>query len=93
MPTAKAVFESMFASGRSADEIVAAEGLAQIDDEAALVAIVRTVIADNPDAVEQIRKGKQATVGFLVGQVMRAAKGKANPKLANALVMRELGNG
>jgi aspartyl-tRNA(Asn)/glutamyl-tRNA(Gln) amidotransferase subunit B len=93
MPTAKAVFETMFASGRSADEIVAAEGLAQIDDEAALVAIVRTVIADNPDAVEQIRKGKQATVGFLVGQVMRAAKGKANPKLANALVTRELGNG
>ncbi len=91
--TAKAVFETMFASGRSADEIVQAEGLAQVNDEDALIAIVRAVIAENPDAVEQVRKGKQATVGFLVGQVMKAARGKANPKLATALVMRELGHG
>jgi aspartyl-tRNA(Asn)/glutamyl-tRNA(Gln) amidotransferase subunit B len=90
VPTAKAVFEKMFATGRPADDIVKAEGLAQIDDEGALVEIVRTVLAENADAVEQVRKGKQAAVGFLVGQVMRAARGKANPKLANALLTKEL---
>ncbi len=89
-PTAKDVFQKMFATGAAPEAIVEAEGLAQIGDEAALVEIIRTVLAAEADAVAQYRKGKQATFGFLVGQVMRAAKGKANPKLANALLKREL---
>jgi len=88
---AKDVFARMYESGRSAEAIVAAEGLAQIDDETALLAIVRDVVAKHQDAVAQYRAGKQATFGFLVGQVMKGSGGKANPKLANQLLRRELG--
>jgi aspartyl-tRNA(Asn)/glutamyl-tRNA(Gln) amidotransferase subunit B len=87
---AKDVFGKMFDSGRTADEIVAADGLAQIGDEGALLAIVHDVISRNADAVEQYRAGKNQTFGFLVGQVMKGSGGKANPKLANSLLKREL---
>jgi len=87
---AKDVFGKMYESGRSAGEIVAAEGLAQVGDESALLEIIRGVIAANPDAVAQYRAGKMQTFGFLVGQVMKASKGKANPKLANELLKKEL---
>jgi aspartyl-tRNA(Asn)/glutamyl-tRNA(Gln) amidotransferase subunit B len=90
---AKDVFAKMYDSGRSADDIVTAEGLAQIGDEAAVVAIVRDVMAKNEDAVAQYRAGKSQTFGFLVGQVMKGSSGKANPKLANQLLKRELENG
>jgi aspartyl-tRNA(Asn)/glutamyl-tRNA(Gln) amidotransferase subunit B len=80
----------MYNSGRSADEIVAADGLAQIDDETALLALVQDVISRYSDAVAQYRAGKNATFGFLVGQVMKGSGGKANPKLANQLLKREL---
>ncbi len=86
----KDVFARMFDSGRSADEIVQAEGLAQIGDESALLTIVRDVIGRNADAVTQYRAGKNQTFGFLVGQVMKGSKGKANPKMANDLLKREL---
>jgi len=88
--TAKDVFVKMYDSGRSADEIVAAEGLAQMDDESALHAIVRDVIAGNPDAIAQVRAGKNNAFGFLVGQVMKQSGGKANPRIANQLLKREL---
>jgi aspartyl-tRNA(Asn)/glutamyl-tRNA(Gln) amidotransferase subunit B len=87
----KDVFGKMFDSGRTADEIVAADGLAQIGDEGALLAIVKDVIARNADAAAQYRAGKMQTFGFLVGQVMKGSGGKANPKLANDLLKRELG--
>jgi aspartyl-tRNA(Asn)/glutamyl-tRNA(Gln) amidotransferase subunit B len=87
---AKDVFAKMLESGRSADEIVQAEGLAQIGDESAIVSAIRDVLARNADAAAQYRAGKQQTFGFLVGQVMKATKGKANPKLANELLKREL---
>jgi aspartyl-tRNA(Asn)/glutamyl-tRNA(Gln) amidotransferase subunit B len=89
---AKDVFAKMFDSGRSADDIVRADGLAQIGDESALLAIVREVIGRNSDAVTQYRAGKSQTFGFLVGQVMKGSKGKANPKIANDLLKRELDN-
>jgi aspartyl-tRNA(Asn)/glutamyl-tRNA(Gln) amidotransferase subunit B len=89
----KDVFAKMYDSGRSAREIVAAEGLAQIGDESALLEIIRAVIAANGDAVAQYRAGKMQTFGFLVGQVMKGSQGKANPKLANELLRRELGAG
>jgi aspartyl-tRNA(Asn)/glutamyl-tRNA(Gln) amidotransferase subunit B len=87
---AKDVFAKMYDTGRSADEIVAAEGLAQNSDEGALLAIVRDVIARNAAAAAQYRAGQQKTFGFLVGQVMKGSGGKANPKLANELLKREL---
>jgi len=86
----KAVFEKMYDSGRSADEIVGAEGLAQIGDEGALMTSVASVIQANQDAVAQYRSGKTGTFGFLVGQVMKATDGKANPRLVNDLLRREL---
>jgi aspartyl-tRNA(Asn)/glutamyl-tRNA(Gln) amidotransferase subunit B len=89
-PIAKEVFEKMFASGASAEAIVAAEGLARIDDERAIEAAVREVIAAHGAAVAQYRAGKQQTFGFLVGQAMKATKGKANPALVNALMRRLL---
>ena len=73
---AKDVFAKMYDSGRSADEIVEAEGLAQIGDESALLDIIRGVIAANADAVAQYRAGKMQTFGFLVGQVMKGSKGQ-----------------
>jgi aspartyl-tRNA(Asn)/glutamyl-tRNA(Gln) amidotransferase subunit B len=87
---AKDVFAKMYDSGRSAEDIVAADGLAQIDDETALLALVHDVIARHGDAVAQYRAGKNATFGFLVGQVMKGSGGKANPKLASQLLKREL---
>ena len=87
---AKDVFAKMYESGRSAEDVVAAEGLGQIDDEGALLALVQRVMAANTDAVAQYRAGKNATFGFLVGQVMKGSGGKANPKLANQLLRREL---
>ena len=88
---AKPVFEKMYTSGRTADEIVAAEGLAQVDDEGAVLTAVRDVIEKNTETVAQYRGGRVQTFGFLVGQVMKASGGKANPKLVKALLERELG--
>jgi aspartyl-tRNA(Asn)/glutamyl-tRNA(Gln) amidotransferase subunit B len=84
------VFETMIATGRPADAIVAAEGLARIDDESAIASAVRQVIEANADAVAQYRAGKQQTFGFLVGQVMKATRGKANPARVNELMRRLL---
>jgi aspartyl-tRNA(Asn)/glutamyl-tRNA(Gln) amidotransferase subunit B len=87
---AKEVFAKMYDTGRSAEDIVAAEGLAQNSDEGALLGIIRDVIARNADAAAQYRAGQQKIFGFLVGQVMKGSGGKANPKLANELLKREL---
>jgi aspartyl-tRNA(Asn)/glutamyl-tRNA(Gln) amidotransferase subunit B len=86
----KSVLEKMYDTGRSAEDIVAADGLAQIGDEGAILSNVRAVIDAHQDAVAQIRSGKTGTFGFLVGQVMKATGGKANPKLVNELLRREL---
>ena len=87
---AKGVFEKMMAGGGDAAAIVAAEGLTQIDDESQIVGIIADVMTQNADAVANYRAGKTATFGFIVGQVMKAAKGKANPKRVNDLLKRAL---
>ena len=87
---AKDVFAKMYDSGRTAEDVVATDGLAQIGDESALLSIVRDVIGRHAVAVVQYRAGKTATFGFLVGQVMKASGGKANPTLVNELLRREL---
>jgi aspartyl-tRNA(Asn)/glutamyl-tRNA(Gln) amidotransferase subunit B len=87
---AKDVFEKMFSSGRTATAIVDAEGLAQIDDESQLVAAIAEVLAANADAIAQFRAGKSNAFGFLVGQVMKATAGKANPRRVNELLKKAL---
>jgi aspartyl-tRNA(Asn)/glutamyl-tRNA(Gln) amidotransferase subunit B len=87
---AKDVFAKMYESGRAPDEIVATDGLAQVSDESALIAMVEGVVATNPDAIAQVRAGKNNAFGFLVGQVMKRSGGRANPKLVNELLRRVL---
>jgi aspartyl-tRNA(Asn)/glutamyl-tRNA(Gln) amidotransferase subunit B len=87
---AKDVFEKMLRSDRTAQDIVAGEGLTQIDDESLIAGRIVEVVTANQDAVAQYRAGKTATFGFLVGQVMKATGGKANPKRVNELLRRAL---
>lgn len=87
---AKSVFEQMVNSPETAADIVRREGLAQIDDDRAILAMINQVFAQHADAVAGYRAGKTATFGFLVGQVMRAAGGQANPKRVNELLRRAL---
>ena len=87
---AKTVFEKMFETGRSADDIARSEGLTQISDTDAVSAAVEQAIADNPDPVRDYLGGKQQAMGFLVGQVMKATRGQANPRMASQLVKEKL---
>ncbi|MFD3262011.1 Asp-tRNA(Asn)/Glu-tRNA(Gln) amidotransferase subunit GatB [Paenibacillus lentus] len=84
---AKTVFKEMLQSGKLPQQIVEEQGLVQISDEGAILAIVNEVIADNPASVEDYKAGKEKAIGFLVGQVMKRSKGKANPGLVNKLLV------
>ena len=88
---AKDVFEKMWGTGKRAQAIVDAEGLGQIGDESALEGIVSAVVEANPDAVAQIQAGRNNVFGFLVGLVMKASGGRANPKVVTALLRRRIG--
>jgi aspartyl-tRNA(Asn)/glutamyl-tRNA(Gln) amidotransferase subunit B len=90
-PVAKDVFEKMYGSGRRAAEIVSAEGLAKIDDQSAIDRIVAEVLEGHAATVAEYRAGKTKTFGFLVGQVMKATAGKADPARVNESVRRVLG--
>jgi aspartyl-tRNA(Asn)/glutamyl-tRNA(Gln) amidotransferase subunit B len=87
-PVTREVFEKMYRTGQSAAEIVERDGLARIDDESAIRSAVQAVLDANPGAVAQVRAGKQQTLGFLVGQVMKATRGKANAALVNEMLRR-----
>jgi aspartyl-tRNA(Asn)/glutamyl-tRNA(Gln) amidotransferase subunit B len=87
---AKDVFQKMVVSGEHAGAIVAREGLTQLADEPALAAVIDQVIARNPKAIEDFRKGKTAAAKALVGQVMKATQGKANPAIVNRLLEEKL---
>jgi aspartyl-tRNA(Asn)/glutamyl-tRNA(Gln) amidotransferase subunit B len=89
-PVAKDVFEKMYGSGRRAQDIVDAEGLAKIGDADAIDRIVRETLAGHAPTVAEYRAGKTKTFGFLVGQVMKATAGKADPGGVNAAVRRFL---
>src|SRR5579883_2432561 len=91
--SAKEVLEEMVRTGRSAREIVEERGLVQISDEAALDRIVQDVIAENPGPVADVRAGKDKAVTYLVGQVMKKTRGRANPELVNRLLRERLGAG
>lgn len=88
--TAKTVFEEMFASGRDPKAIVEEKGLVQVSDEGAILAFIDQVIAANPVQVQQYRDGKTAVLQYLVGQLMKLSRGKANPKMAIPLFQQKL---
>ena len=87
---AKKVIVSMWESGKDADTIVKEEGLVQITDTGAIEEIVKQVIANNPQPVEDFKSGNGKAIGFLVGQVMKESKGRANPGLVNELLQKFL---
>ncbi|MCD6570821.1 MAG: Asp-tRNA(Asn)/Glu-tRNA(Gln) amidotransferase subunit GatB [Deltaproteobacteria bacterium] len=87
---AKDIFEEMATTGRSPELIVKEKGLVQITDEDILKDIVREIIENNPKEVDVYKKGKVQLLGFFVGQVMNATKGKANPRLTNKIIREML---
>ena len=89
---AKEVFEAMWAGEGDADAIIEKKGLKQITDASAIIAMVDAVLAQFPEQVAEFRSGKDKVFGFLVGQVMKAAKGKANPAQLNATLKQRLEN-
>ncbi len=89
---AKKVFDKMVAGEGDPDQIVAREGLVQVSDTAAIEAVIQEVLSENQDQVEEYRSGKEKVFGFLVGQVMKKSKGKANPQVANDLLKKALSN-
>jgi aspartyl-tRNA(Asn)/glutamyl-tRNA(Gln) amidotransferase subunit B len=88
---AKDIFAKMVATGKSPQEIIDSEGLRQISDTGALEKIIDEVIAGNVKQVEQYKSGKTTVLGYLVGQVMKASKGQANPGVVNELLRSKLG--
>jgi len=83
---AKGVFEDMFESGKDAGTIVKEKGLVQIADTGELGAVVDRILAANAKSVFDFKAGKEKAMGFLVGQVMKETRGKANPQVVNQLI-------
>jgi len=88
---ARQVFDALWSGARDVDAVIEASGLKQMSDTGALEVIVDEVIAANPKSVEEYRAGKDKAFNALVGQIMKASKGKANPAQANALLKARLG--
>jgi len=91
--TAKTVLEEMWQTGKSAEAIIAEKGLTQISDDSALQDMAARVIADNPAAVADYKAGKEQSLKFLVGQMMKLSKGRANPAAASDIILRKLKEG
>lgn len=88
---AKQVFEALWkGEGDTADAVIEAKGLKQVTDTSAIEAMVDEVIANNPDQLQQYRDGKEQLLGYFVGQVMQASKGKANPQQVNEVLKAKL---
>lgn len=87
---AKEVLIEMFATGKGAAAVVEERGLVQLSDEGEIEGIVDQVMQSSPKQLEQYRAGKEALLGFFVGQVMKASKGKANPKVVNEVLLKKL---
>ncbi|MGM0396916.1 MAG: Asp-tRNA(Asn)/Glu-tRNA(Gln) amidotransferase subunit GatB [Bacillota bacterium] len=88
--TGKKVLREMFETGKSPGDIVKEKGLVQISDEGELQKIVMETLDANPQSIEDFKNGKDRAVGFLVGQIMKATKGKANPQLVNKLLLEKI---
>ncbi|MFC1982841.1 Asp-tRNA(Asn)/Glu-tRNA(Gln) amidotransferase subunit GatB [Chloroflexota bacterium] len=92
-PTAKMVYMEMYKTGKNADEVIAHQGLSQISDTQAIEEAVLEVIKSNAQPVEDYKAGKEQALKFLVGQVMRATKGLANPSMAGEVLKKKLNQG
>lgn len=88
---AKTVFEEMYKTGKSADVIVKEKGLVQVSDESEIEKAVDEVLANSQGEIERFKAGDAKLMGFFVGQIMKATKGKANPKIVNELLKKKLG--
>jgi aspartyl-tRNA(Asn)/glutamyl-tRNA(Gln) amidotransferase subunit B len=86
----KDVLLVMFKEGKGAEQVIGEQGLAQVSDAGEIEKIVADVLAANPQQLAAYRGGKEALFGFFVGQVMKASKGKANPKVVNELLKEKL---
>ena len=84
---AKQIFEEMFETGENAKDIVEKKGLVQISDEGAIKQLVEKIVEANPQSVADYKAGKDRAIGFLVGQIMKETKGKANPQIVNKLLL------
>ena len=87
----KKVFAAMFETGKSAEEIISAQGLSQIQDSSEIERLCRDVVEKNPDNVAKYRAGNEGVFKFFVGQVMKASRGQANPQIVNETLKRLLG--
>jgi aspartyl-tRNA(Asn)/glutamyl-tRNA(Gln) amidotransferase subunit B len=88
---AKTVFESMLETGKDPVSIVSEQGLSQVTDDDAILAVIDATLQANAEKVNEYRSGKDKLFGFFVGQVMKASQGKANPQKVNALLKDRLG--
>jgi len=89
---AKTVFEEMLETGKNPDTIINEKGLRQVTDTGAIESIIDEVIKNNPKSVEDFKNGKDKAFKFLIGQVMKESKGKANPQMVNDILMKKLSN-
>jgi len=90
-PAAKAVFEEMFGTGKKASEIITEKKLSQISDAGEIREVVKQVMANNSGAVADYTSGKQQALTFIIGQVMKATRGRANPGVVKEIIIEELG--
>jgi aspartyl-tRNA(Asn)/glutamyl-tRNA(Gln) amidotransferase subunit B len=90
-PAAKAVFEEMFRSGKEASEIITEKKLSQISDADEIREVVKQVLVNNTGAVADYNSGKQQALTFIIGQVMKATRGRANPGVVREITIQELG--
>ncbi|MDF0652568.1 MAG: Asp-tRNA(Asn)/Glu-tRNA(Gln) amidotransferase subunit GatB [Nitrospira sp.] len=90
LKVAREIFPDLYRSGKTPEQIVQERGLTQVSDEGALAKLIEEVLNKNPAQVAQFKEGKQQVLGFLVGQVMKASGGKANPGKANDLLKKKL---
>ncbi|MDF1509755.1 Asp-tRNA(Asn)/Glu-tRNA(Gln) amidotransferase subunit GatB [Robertmurraya sp. DFI.2.37] len=87
---AKTVFKELIENGGDPEQIVKEKGLVQISDEGELLKVVTEVLDKNPQSIEDFKNGKNKAIGFLVGQLMKATKGQANPQIVNKLLQQEI---
>ena len=86
---AKIVFEEII-KGKDPKQVVEEKGMKQMSDAGALLSLIQTVLDQNPQSIEDFKNGKDRAVGYLVGQVMKASRGQANPAMTNQLIQEEL---
>lgn len=77
-------------TGKKPDDVIQEKGMQQVSDDSTLIAMINEVLDANPQSIEDYKNGKNRAVGFLMGQLMKASKGQANPKKANGLLVEEL---